>query len=122
MRMRRPRRNGWPVMAKLAVAITAMTLVAPLFVVLAGIAGDPPPQRQAELVYQVEQDCGSCHGLTMNGGLGPALLPANLEQKPDDVLAEIILNGVPGTPMPPWNFEISRDEAAWIVRRLKEGL
>lgn len=103
-------------------ASAAMTLVAPLVVALAGIAGDPPPQRQAELIYQVEQDCGSCHGLTMKGGLGPALLPATLGEKPDDVLAEIILNGVPGTPMPPWNFEISGDEAAWIVRRLKEGL
>ena len=109
-------------MAKLAVASAAMALVVPLFVALAGIAGNPTLQRQAELVYQVEQDCGSCHGLTMKGGLGPPLLPATLEERPDDALAEIILNGVPGTPMPPWNFEISQDEAAWIVRRLKEGL
>jgi cytochrome c55X len=99
-----------------------MALFAPPYVALAGISDDPPPQRQAELIYQVEQDCGSCHGLTMKGGLGPALLPATLRDRPDDALAEIILNGAPGTPMPPWSFEISRDEAAWIVRRLKEGL
>jgi cytochrome c55X len=82
----------------------------------------PSPERRAELIYQVEQDCGSCHGLTMKGGLGPALLPQSLADKPDDLLAEIIVNGVPGTPMPPWTFEIDRDEALWIVQQLKKGL
>lgn len=109
-------------MARFALPVAIMTLSAPLMAALADVAGDPPTQRQAELIYQVEQDCGSCHGLTMKGGLGPALLPANLADKPDEALAEIILNGVPGTPMPPWNFEISGSEAAWIVKRLKQGL
>jgi cytochrome c55X len=82
----------------------------------------PTASRQAELVYRLQQDCGSCHGLTLKGGLGPALLPADLVGKPDDALVEIILNGVPGTPMPPWDFEIERDEAQWLVQQLKEGL
>ena len=33
----------------------------------------PDAARRAELVTLVRQDCGSCHGLTLKGGLGPAL-------------------------------------------------
>jgi cytochrome c55X len=81
-----------------------------------------PEARRAELIYLVRQDCGSCHGLTLRGGLGPPLEPAALADKPDQALADVILNGVPGTPMPPWAFQISAAEAAWLVRSLKEGL
>lgn len=83
---------------------------------------DPSAARQADLVYQLRQDCGACHGMTLKGGLGPPLLPTALADKPNDALVETILDGRPGTPMPPWAFEITPDEAAWLVRRLKEGL
>lgn len=82
----------------------------------------PPADRQSELLYRLRQDCGSCHGMTLKGGLGPPLLPATLSGKSDQALAEVILDGLPGTPMPPWRFEITPDEAAWLVQRLKEGL
>ena len=81
----------------------------------------PSEERQAELLHRLKHDCGSCHGMTMKGGLGPPLRPAALAGKPDDVLVEVILHGLPGTPMPPWAFEISRNEALWLVRRLREG-
>jgi hypothetical protein len=29
---------------------------------------------------------------------------------------------MPGRPMPPWSFEVSRDEAVWLVREMKKGL
>jgi len=83
---------------------------------------DPAADRQAELIYRLKQDCGSCHGLTLKGGLGPSLLPAALGGKSDEFLIDVILRGVPGTPMPPWAVEVSRDEAAWLVRKIKEGL
>ncbi len=88
-----------------------------------GLATSPPPQpdRQAELVHRLKHDCGSCHGMTMKGGLGPALLPAKLAEKSDGFLAEVILNGVPGTPMPPWNGEITLPEAQWLVDFLRKG-
>ena len=77
--------------------------------------------RRAELVKLVRQDCGSCHGLTLAGGLGPALLPQNLNEKPDDYLKFVILQGRPGTPMPPWGRFLSDTDASWIVANLKQG-
>jgi cytochrome c55X len=87
-----------------------------------GALAEPPELRQAELIYRVRHDCGSCHGMTLKGGLGPPLLPSAIAARSDDVLANVILHGLPGTPMPPWDFEISREEAEWLVHRLKEGL
>lgn len=66
-------------------------------------------------------DCGSCHGLTLKGGLGPPLLPDGLAGKPDDMLVGTILHGRPGTPMPPWSFALSEAEAGWLVEVLREG-
>jgi cytochrome c55X len=31
----------------------------------------PDAARQHELIRMVRQDCGSCHGLHLTGGLGP---------------------------------------------------
>ena len=86
------------------------------------LAGSPASERQSALMHLLRQDCGSCHGMTMKGGLGPPLLPWTLADKPDGALVEAILDGRPGTPMPPWRFSLSRAEASWMVRRLKEGL
>lgn len=78
-------------------------------------------ERRDELSNLVIQDCGSCHGLTMKGGLGPSLLPSEIEDREAADLVEIILNGVPGTPMPPWSPELNEGEAYWIVEFLKRG-
>jgi cytochrome c55X len=78
-------------------------------------------QARDKLTALVRQDCGSCHGLTLKGGLGPALLPQNLAGQDEDAIASIILGGVPGTPMPPWRDLISDPDAHWIARNLKEG-
>lgn len=83
--------------------------------------GDPSQSRQKELLYLLKQDCGSCHGLTLKGGLGPPLLPRALDDKDGDFLVDTIIFGRPGTPMPPWGREISREEAAWLVERLRKG-
>jgi cytochrome c55X len=99
------------------VALLVLLLAAPT-----ASAGGIPPHRADGLMDLLVQDCGSCHGLTMKGGLGPALLPAELDGKPNEVLETIILDGVPGTPMPPWRPLLTPDEVAWMVDRLKEGL
>lgn len=99
------------------------TLIATIVAVwvMPAYAGDPPEPRQKELLYLLQQDCGSCHGLTMKGGLGPALLPNDIAGKPDEGLVDAILQGRPGTPMAPWDFEISEEEAFWLVRILRAG-
>ena len=79
-----------------------------------------PPERAAELEHMVVQDCGSCHGLTRKGGLGSPLTPEALEGRTPEGLALIILDGVPGTAMPPWRPLISEADAAWIADHLLE--
>ena len=94
-------------------------LIFTLFLVsTASIAAEPDGARQNELVRLVRQDCGSCHGMTLQGGLGPALLPATLKDKPADGLVATIYYGRPGTPMPPWKQFVSEAEASWIVDKL----
>jgi len=84
-------------------------------------AGPPDAARQAELRHLVKQDCGSCHGMTLRGGLGPALTADELRGRPAQGLVDTILEGRPKTPMPPWRDFLSREEAAWIVQQLQSG-
>ncbi|MFN2309356.1 MAG: cytochrome c [Gammaproteobacteria bacterium] len=84
-------------------------------------AGAIEPARQAELRYLLKQDCGSCHGMTLKGGLGPPLRPADLVGKPDALLMISILDGRPGTAMPPWRGLLSEAEAQWLVETLRRG-
>ncbi|WP_313952121.1 cytochrome c [Accumulibacter sp.] len=81
----------------------------------------PSAERQKQLVHLVRQDCGSCHGMTLQGGLGPSLLPEALRDKPLESLVATIHGGRPGTPMPPWHRFLSEAEAQWIVEQLLAG-
>ena len=81
----------------------------------------PSIERQRELVHLVRQDCGSCHGMTLQGGLGPSLKPEALREKPVDSLVATIYGGRPGTPMPPWHRFLTEAEAQWIVEQLLQG-
>lgn len=87
-----------------------------------GSSADSAPQRQAEIIHLLKHDCGSCHGMTLQGGLGPALLPERLKAFTAEQLAATILHGRPGTPMPPWNPFLTEQEALWLAGRLKEGI
>ena len=110
-------------------ARNAMARNAPLALTLALAAGaacaqaptPPAPERAAQLVRMVRQDCGSCHGMRLTGGLGPALTPQALADKPPDYLAAVITHGIPGTPMPPWSALLSEPEALWIAQQLAHG-
>lgn len=96
-----------PVVVGLALALPALAL-----------AGD---SGGAELQNFVIQDCGSCHGLTLKGGLGPPLRPDDLNDLPAEAIAAIIREGVPGTAMPPWRALLTDEEIAWISHQLKSG-
>ncbi len=78
----------------------------------------PPAQRQAELRNLLYQDCGSCHGMKLTGGLGPALTRDALRGKPREFLAATVREGRAGTPMPPWKQELSDTDIAWLVELL----
>ena len=97
--------------AGVILAVLGVLWMIPVF---AGI----PLARQSELLYLLEQDCGSCHGLTRRGGLGPPLTAQALTGKPAAMLREIILNGRPGSPMPPWKGLLNEREVDWLVHVL----
>ena len=79
------------------------------------------PPDTLKLTSLVRQECGSCHGLTLNGGLGKALTAEHLKRWDREQIIHIILDGVPGTPMPPWRPLLSEVEAAWIADALQRG-
>jgi cytochrome c55X len=87
----------------------------------AGSGSAPDPSRQRELVRLLRQDCGSCHGMRLTGGLGPPLTREALRDKPAESLVATIVAGRAGTAMPPWRPFLSEAEAAWLVARLQEG-
>ena len=83
-------------------------------------AETPTSQRQEELRNLLEQDCGSCHGMTLNGGLGPALTVEALKNKPIELVTITIREGRPGTPMPPWKYLLSESDINWLAQTLKQ--
>ena len=82
-------------------------------------AGGISADRAAQLEHMVIQDCGSCHGLTLKGGLGRALTRDAMAEADRETLALIVLDGIPGTAMPPWRPLLSEAEALWIADYLK---
>ncbi len=87
-----------------------------------GVQADPTVERQAQLINLLRQDCGSCHGMSLKGGLGPSLLPDAMTAKPPEFLRQTILEGRRGTPMPPWRGLLSVDEVSWLVDQLRNGV
>lgn len=84
-------------------------------------AAGPAVERQAELRNLLLQDCGSCHGMTLKGGLGPALTRSALQGKSRESLRIVIRDGRPGTPMPPWDTQLLPAEIDWLVDQLLQG-
>jgi cytochrome c55X len=95
--------------------------------VLMGAAGPAVAEEMAAgragaLETMLIQDCGSCHGLRMTGGLGKPLTPEAIADWSDDGLVATILYGRPGTAMPPWRALLSDADAQWMVDRLRQGV
>lgn len=99
------------------------SLLIPFALCLAGpaLATEPDAARQRELVRLVRQDCGSCHGMQLTGGLGLPLTVAALKERPFDGLVATVVYGRPGTAMPPWKSIVTEAEAEWIVSQLMQG-
>lgn len=99
----------------------AILVGAALMIVTAVALAEPDARRQTELRNLLQQDCGSCHGLTLRGGLGPALTARALAGRTREGLAATIRFGRPGTPMPPWNDLLSDADVDWLVDAMLEG-
>ena len=102
--------------------VKTLLLTASLVFVSGFALAEVSPSRQGELTHLLKQDCGSCHGMTLKGGLGPALLPEQLDGKTMDYLVITILEGHPNTAMPGWKTMLSEDDALWIAKQLKQGI
>ena len=59
--------------------------------------------------------------MTLRGGLGPPLTDEALGDKPPELLITTVLDGRPGTAMPPWRDFLSEDEARWLIEALQRG-
>jgi cytochrome c55X len=96
----------------------AVALVAGATAAAAGDAAPVSATRARELEHMVRHDCGSCHGMTLKGGLGPDIRPSRFAGVPPQAIAQLILDGKPGTAMPPWRPLLSEGEALWIATYL----
>lgn len=95
-------------------------LIAP-FIFITTIASAVSTDRQLELRNFLEQDCGSCHGMTLQGGLGTPLTSQALINKTNDYLKTIILYGKPNTAMPAWKSLLKEEEVDFIIQLLRRG-
>lgn len=97
-----------------------LLLLALCWLPVAGLADDSlSTEREAELETLLYQDCGSCHGMTLRGGLGPALPESRMNAYSRDGLAALILHGIEGTAMPGWADLLTEQEARWLADHLQ---
>lgn len=108
------------ILSRRAVSGWGLTL-ASLLMTSQALAEAPSPARQAQLEHLLVQDCGSCHGLRMTGGLGPAITRTALAGKPRESLIATVTHGRPGTAMPGWSALLDEQDVAWLVDLLIEG-
>jgi cytochrome c55X len=106
----------------LLLALLAPLAAAAQAVALAAAATSVPTiERQQALVRMVRQDCGSCHGMRLTGGLGPPLTALALADRPLEAIVSTVLHGRPGTPMPAWKSMLGTADALWIAQQLQAG-
>ncbi len=78
-------------------------------------------ERQQQLMHLLRHDCGSCHGMSLNGGLGPPLTPQALTGKSPEYLVDMIYHGLPEQAMPPWKGLLTQTEIRWLVYTMLKG-
>ncbi len=109
---------SWCRLKRLAV----LGLYASCFIFSMETTAEVSPSRQGELLHLLYQDCGSCHGMTLKGGLGPSILPGDLTNQDIATITATILHGRPTAAMPPWKGILSEEEARWLAEQLKTGV
>lgn len=75
-----------------------------------------------ELMHLLKQDCGSCHGMRLKGGLGPELSKEKMGQLGVGGIYAVVKYGRPGTAMPSWSAILSDNEIEFLANKLVEGV
>lgn len=79
-------------------------------------------KAQSSLLHLLKQDCGSCHGMRLTGGLGPELTSNTMKKLGAKNIFTVIKYGRPGTAMPPWQAILNDDEIQFIADQLVVGV
>jgi nitrite reductase (NO-forming)/hydroxylamine reductase len=66
-----------------------------------------------------EKECQGCHGPNHEGGVGADLRPDKIAKKNAYTLVQTILNGRPGTAMPPFSEKMNKADAQKMVDYLQ---
>ncbi len=87
----------------------------------------PTPQTTPSAIAASELyaiSCAGCHGANRQGvsELGDALIPEHLADDSDAEVRDIILNGIPGTPMPGFEGRLSSEEIDALLQLIKYTL
>lgn len=99
-----------------------MAKVITIGIILVSLACLPAAaQDHQRLEHILKQDCGSCHGMTLKGGLGRPITREAMKDLDPEAIADIILDGIPGTAMPPWRPLLTEEDALWMANYLKKG-
>lgn len=103
-----------------AILMAAMSVVAWMVAAPTWAAGMSETEKKS-LIRLVRHDCGSCHGMTLKGGLGTPLTREALADRTTETLVATILYGRPGSAMPPWKTLLSEAQVNWIAEQLLSG-
>ena len=95
---------------KIILSVGAMALIS------TGLFADT---SKMDVEKMFEKECQGCHGPNHEGGVGADLRPAKLEKKNAYTLAEVILDGRPGTAMPPFAEKMNQADAQKMVDYLQ---
>ena len=89
---------------------------------VAALAGTPALVAAAGVQALYREHCGACHGESRLGGIGPALLPENLERLRKADAVKVIREGRVATQMPAFGDKLNADEAQqlaeWIYSKV----
>lgn len=95
-----------------------MRLAGPLLIILLLTAACSSVDPNATPPEVFEQTCARCHGINMDGGVGPSLGPGSAaESKPDESLHTTITNG--RARMPSFRNQLTEAQIRGLVEYIR---
>jgi mono/diheme cytochrome c family protein len=92
------------------------SIIVVCLLLITACADPPPPEASGEEIYR--QVCANCHGIDLNGGVGPAVgAGSNSAAQDDDFLVLTITRG--RGPMPSFESTLSDEQIARVVDYLR---